>query len=206
VRQSQTVAATPSSQRKIWASSLDEGRDQFRRQLEWFGGRIEVEQVHNLLLWREHLDWLERERDEGRVGRIGVTHYAASAFDELARALRTRRFDVVQIPFNPWERECERELLPLATELGVAVSAMRPVGGSGARRRRPRETSPDALRELGVGSWPQALLKWALADDRIDVVIPATRRPEHARENTRAAEGRPFSAEQRAVVERMALE
>ena len=39
---------------KIWARSLEEGRAQYRRQVEWFG-RVEIEQVHNLALWREHL-------------------------------------------------------------------------------------------------------------------------------------------------------
>src|SRR5438552_2242557 len=46
---------------KISARSLGEGRAQYERQRAWFG-RVEVEQVHNLVLWREHLAWLEEER------------------------------------------------------------------------------------------------------------------------------------------------
>src|SRR5206468_373907 len=102
---------------KIWAQSVEEGREQFARQREWFG-RVEIEQIHNLVAWREHLEWLERED----VGKLGVTHYASSAFGELATALRTKRFGVVQLPYN--QRECERELLPLAAELGIAVIVM----------------------------------------------------------------------------------
>jgi diketogulonate reductase-like aldo/keto reductase len=189
---------------KIWARSVDEGREQFRRQLEWYDGRVDVEQVHNLVLWREHLEWLERDRDAGRIGKIGVTHYASSSFRELADALRTRRFDVLQVPYNPWERDAERELLPLAAELGVAVIAMRPLGGSGEDGRRRRNLSREQLDELGVETWAQALLKWALADERIDAVIPATRRPERARENARAGAGPRLTAEQRHLVERLA--
>jgi len=189
---------------KIWADSLEEGRSQFADQLVWYGGRVEIEQVHNLVLWREHLEWIERERDEGRVGRIGVTHYSPSAFDGLAEALRTKRFDVVQLPYNPWERECERVLLPLAAELGVAVIAMRPVGGSGEDGRRRRGLTDEERDALGVETWTQALLKWALADERIDLVIPATRSPEHARENAAAGDGAPFDADQRTLVERLA--
>ena len=38
---------------------------------------------------------------EGRVDLLGVTHYEASAFDEVARALRTGKFDAVQLSDNP---------------------------------------------------------------------------------------------------------
>jgi len=185
---------------KIWARGVDEGREQFRRQLEWFG-RVEIEQIHNLVAWEAHLEWLERERAEGRVERLGVTHYSPSAFGQLADALRTRRFETVQLPLNPHERECELELLPLAAELGVAVIVMRPLGEGALVRRTPPES---VLDELGVETWPQALLKWALSDERVDVVIPATRNPEHARAN--AAAGTPpwFDDEQRRLVERFA--
>jgi diketogulonate reductase-like aldo/keto reductase len=186
---------------KIWADTVEEGRAQFARQLDWFGGRVDVEQVHNLVAWRDHLPWLEEERDAGRIGRIGVTHYARSAFGELAAALRTGRFDVLQVPYSPWERDCERELLPLCDELGVAVIAMRPLGGSGESRRRRVELTESQRGELGADTWAQALLSWALADRRIDLVIPATSRPERARENTRVAD---LDSQQRALVERLA--
>ena len=185
---------------KIWARSVDEGREQFRRQRDWFG-RVEIEQVHNLVAWREHLDWIERERDAGTVDRIGVTHYAASAFGELAEALRTRRFDALQIPLNPHERACERQLLPLAEELGVAVIVMRPLGEGALLRRSPPQ---NVLDQLGVESWPEALLKWALSDTRVDAVIPATISPEHARANARAGEKPWFGSEERRVVEQFA--
>jgi diketogulonate reductase-like aldo/keto reductase len=189
---------------KIWASSLAEGREQFARQLEWYGGRVEVEQIHNLLLWQEHVEWLRAEQDADRIGKLGVTHYQASAFGRLADALRTKAFQVLQIPYNPWERECERELLPLAAELGVAVIAMRPLGGSGEDRRRRVELTDAQKSELGVESWPEALLNWALGDERIDSVIPATKSPERARANARAGEGPRFTPEQRALVEELA--
>jgi len=198
-RRDEAIVAT-----KIWARSVAEGREQFARQLEWYGGRVEVEQVHNLVLWREQLDWLEAERAEGCIGRLGVTHYDTSAFDSLAEALRTKHFEVLQVPYNPWERDCERELLPLAAELGVAVIAMRPLGGSGEDRRRRVELTAAQRDELGVESWAEALLRWALADERIDSVIPATSKPERARANARAGDGTRFTDEQRALVERLA--
>jgi diketogulonate reductase-like aldo/keto reductase len=188
---------------KIWAGSVEEGREQLARQLDWFG-RVEVEQVHNLVAWREHLPWLEAERDRGSIDLLGVTHYSAAASGELAAALRTGHFQTLQVPYNPLERECERELLPLAAELGVAVIAMRPLSEGALLRREPAARELEPLRPFGVDTWAQALLKWALSDERIDVVIPATRNPEHARANARA--GRPpwLGAEERALVERLA--
>jgi diketogulonate reductase-like aldo/keto reductase len=185
---------------KIWAPSVVEGRRQLADQLSWFG-TVEVEQIHNLVSWREHLDWLEREREQGRVGTLGVTHYSPSAFGELAAALRTGRFETVQLPLNPLERECEHELLPLAAELGLAVIVMRPLGEGSLVRREPRA---EALAALGVETWAEALLKWALSDERVDVVIPATSDPQHARVNARA--GRPpwFGSEERRLVESLA--
>ena len=196
-RDSVTVAT------KIWAPAVDQGRAQYEDQRRWFD-RVDVEQVHNLVSWREHLPWLEEEREAGRVGRIGVTHYDPSAFRELAEALRTRRFQTIQLPYNPDERECERELLPLAGELGIAVIVMRPLGKGRLLRREPDPRKLEPLRAHGVETWAQALLKWALSDDRVDVVIPATRDPRHADENARAGAPPWFGAEERRLVARLA--
>jgi diketogulonate reductase-like aldo/keto reductase len=187
---------------KIWTPSVDEGREQLRAQLGWYG-RVEVEQIHNLVSWRDHLPWLEEERDAGRIGRVGVTHWNAGAFGELAEAMRTRRFETVQLPYNPHERECERELLPLAAELGMAVIVMRPFG-EGDLLRQPWRAELEPLRSFGVETWPQALLKWILSDERVDLVIPATKHPERARENAAAGVPPWLGPDERALVERLA--
>ena len=133
-----------------------------------------------------------------------MTHYSAGAFDELAAALETKRFDVVQLPYNPHERESERVLLPLSEELGVAVIVMRPFGEGSLLRRSPAPSQLAPLREFGVETWPQALLKWVLSDERVDVAIPATRDPAHARVNAAAGSQPWFGPEERALVEKLA--
>jgi aryl-alcohol dehydrogenase-like predicted oxidoreductase len=188
---------------KIWAPTPDQGREQFARQLEWFG-RVEVEQVHNLVSWREHLGWLEAEREAGRVSRLGVTHYSPFAFDEAADALRTGRLDAVQLPLNPHERAAERTLLPVAEELGLAVIVMRPLAEGELLERSPGPEELEPLAEFGVETWSQALLKWALSDPRVDVVVPGTRNPLHAAQNCRAGSPPWFGPEERALVERLA--
>jgi diketogulonate reductase-like aldo/keto reductase len=188
---------------KIWAETVEEGKQQLGRQLDWFG-HVEVEQVHNLVAWQQHLPWLEDERGAGRIGRVGVTHYSPAAFPELERALRSGRFQTLQVPLNPYERECEEALLPLAAELDVAVLVMRPLGQGSLLRRPPSQAELEPLRDFGIETWAQALLKWALSDERVDVVIPATRNPAHARANAQAGEPPWLGRRERALVERLA--
>ena len=188
---------------KIWTPSAGQAGQQLAAQLAWFG-RVDLEQIHNLVAWRAHLPLLEAERDAGRIVRIGVTHYSPGAFDELARAMRTGRFDAVQLPLNPRERSAERVLLPLADELGLAVVVMRPLGEGTLLRHSPAAAELAPLAAFGVHTWPQALLKWALSDGRVDVVIPATRDPAHARENAQAGSPPWLGQEERAYVERLA--
>jgi diketogulonate reductase-like aldo/keto reductase len=198
-RRAQAIVAT-----KIWAPTTEQGRAQFEQQLGWFG-RVEIEQVHNLVAWEEHLPWLESERAAGRIDRIGLTHWSAGSFGELERALRSGRFDTVQLPMSPREREAEQRLFPLAQELGIAVIVMRPFGGTGAPllRRAPSAAELAPLRQYGIETWAQALLKWVLSDSRVDLVIPATSRPERAVENAAAGSPPWLGPDERAYVERL---
>jgi aryl-alcohol dehydrogenase-like predicted oxidoreductase len=198
-RRAEALVAT-----KVWTSSDDEAERQVERALGWYGGRVDLYQVHNLVSWPERLAMLERERDRGAVVAIGATHYSPSAFGELARVMRTGRIAAIQIPYNPHERDAEREILPLADELGLGVVVMRPLGAGRLVRRPPDGAQLEPLRAFGVETWAQALLKWVLSDPRCHVAIPATSRPGRMREN--AAAGAPpwFDDEARALVARLA--
>src|SRR5262249_4013214 len=147
---------------KIWTPSAAEGEAQAQRALGYFGGRIDLYQIHNLVAWRDHLPMLERLRDAGQVGVIGATHYEPSAFDELAAVMRTGRIGAIQIPYNPLERDVERVILPLAAELGLGVVVMPPFGEGVLMRRTPSPSALEPLRPFGVTSWSDALIEWVV--------------------------------------------
>ena len=198
-RRSQALVAT-----KVWAATAAEGRTQIERALGFFSGIIDLYQIHNLLNWREQLVLLEQERDAGRVRAIGATHYSPAAFGELRRVIETGRVAAIQIPYNPLEREVERDILPLAAERGLGVVVMRPFGEGALMRRPPADEQLAPLRPFGVTTWAQALLKWVLSDPRCQIAIPATSRPERMAENAAAGDPPWFGADERALVARLA--
>lgn len=188
---------------KVWASDRREGRSQIDRALGWYG-RVECYQVHNLVAWKQHLPLLEALREEGRVDVVGATHYQPAAFGELAAVMRTGRIGMVQIPYNPFERQVESEILPLAAELGMGVLVMRPLGGGRLVGRPPDDARLEPLRPFGVTTWAQALLRWVLSDPRVTAVIPATSRLGRMSENAAAGDGPWFGRAERDLVARLA--
>jgi aryl-alcohol dehydrogenase-like predicted oxidoreductase len=185
---------------KLWTPDDDEAERQAERALRWYGGRVDVYQVHNLVRTRRRLGLLQRLRSEGRVRVIGATHYQPAAFPDLLALMRAGQIDQIQIPYNARDREAEREILPAAADLGIGVIVMRPLG-EGALARKPVSREVLApLAPFGVETWAQALLKFILSDPRVSCVIPATSRPERMRENARAGEPPWFGPEERELV------
>jgi aryl-alcohol dehydrogenase-like predicted oxidoreductase len=198
-RRSEAFVAT-----KVWTPSPAEGEAQLSRAVDWFGGRVDLMQIHNLVAWPEHLAMLEKARDAGTVGLVGATHWSASAFAELANVMRTGRLDAIQIPYNPREAAVEREILPLAADLGLGVVVMRPFGEGGLLRADPGPAALAPLAPFGVETWAQALLKWILSDPRCHVAIPATSRPDRLAENAAAGEPPWFGSDERNLISRLA--
>jgi aryl-alcohol dehydrogenase-like predicted oxidoreductase len=189
---------------KVWAGSFREGREQIRRALGWYGGVVDLYQIHNLVGWREYLPYLEELRAAGTIRAVGITHYSASAFDEMARIVKSGRVTAIQIPLNPQEREVERHLLPLAAERQVGVVVMRPLGQGALARRAPAARELGFLAEHGLRTWAQALLNWGVSDPRVSVSIPATGRAGHMEDNCAVGSARRFDAATRERVAALA--
>lgn len=186
---------------KVWTPSGRDADAQIRRALDWYDGRVDIYQIHNLVAWQEHLPRLEGLRAEGRVTVIGATHYSHGAFPELMDVMRTGRIQMIQVPYNAADRVVERRVLPLAEELGLGVLVMRPLGAGALVRRPPEPAALERLAAFGVETWAQALLKWVLSDSRVHSVIPATSKAARATENAVAGSPPWFDPETREYVE-----
>ena len=189
---------------KVWTSNDGEAERQIERSLSYFGGRVELYQVHNLVAVERRLNTLHRLKDEGRVRAVGATHYSRAAFGDLMSVMRSGRVEFVQVPYNAAETTAAEELLPLAEELGLGVIAMVPFGSGRLVRRAPLQSDLEPLREFGVETWAQALLKFVLSDRRVSSAIPATTSPERMRENARAGDPPWFGEEERRYVAELA--
>lgn len=198
-RRPEAIVAT-----KVWTADHNEAERQIDASLGYFGGHVEVLQVHNLVEWPTRLDQLERRRDAGQIDVVAATHWQASAFDAMEEVMRTGRVAAVQLPYNPHQREVEERLLPLAADLGLGVILMRPFAAGGLVGRAPSAEDLAPLTEFGVTTWPQALLKYGLSHPATTVSIPATTRPERMAENAAAGNGPWFGPEEKALVERLA--
>jgi aryl-alcohol dehydrogenase-like predicted oxidoreductase len=189
------LAATGSRRRafvasKVWTRGRAEGLRQMNDSLRLLRAEpLDLMQIHNLVDWRTQLATLREWQAAGRIRYLGITHYHAGAYAELAAVMRAERLDFLQINYSLDEREVERLILPLAAERGMAVLINRPFGGGDLLRRLRQRPLPPWAAEIGAASWAQLLLKFVLAQPAVTCVIPGTGRAEHMADNAGAGLG-----------------
>jgi diketogulonate reductase-like aldo/keto reductase len=183
---------------KVWTTGKQEGIASMERSFARLQTKkLDLIQVHNLIDARTHLATLRSWKEEGRVRYIGITHYASSAYSEVAKLLRSETIDFLQINYSLGEREAEKEILPLAQDRGVAVLVNRPFGGGDLFSRVRQKPLPEWAPEFDCNSWAQFLLKWIVSHSAVTCAIPATANVHHLEDNMRAGIGRLPDAKQR---------
>jgi aryl-alcohol dehydrogenase-like predicted oxidoreductase len=175
---------------KVWTSGRDAGIRQMEESLRRLRTElVDLMQVHNLVDWRTHLDTLRSWKRQGKIRYIGVTHYTASAYDQLARVLETEDLDFVQLNYSMAERDAERRLLPLAADKRIAVLANRPFAAGGLFSKLRGKPLPPWAHEIGCTSWAQFLLKFVISHPAVTCAIPATSKLQHLTDNMEAGVG-----------------
>ncbi|MCL2898764.1 aldo/keto reductase [Brenneria tiliae] len=175
---------------KVWTQGRQRGIEQMQDSMRLLQRPIDLMQVHNLMDWREHLATLRQWKEESRIRYLGVTHYTASAYDQLEKVLLAEKPDFLQINYALNDREAERRILPLAREHGVAVLINRPFGGGSLLRNILRQPLPAWSGDYDCASWPQLLLKFCLSHPAVTCVIPGAGNPRHMADNLQAGRGR----------------
>jgi len=175
---------------KVWTSGRDAGVRQMDESFKRLRTqRMDLMQVHNLVDYRVHLSTLRRWKEEGKVRYIGVTHYTASAHDELARVLAGEDLDFVQINYSLGERDAEKRLLPVAADRRIAVLINRPLGAGGLFTKVRGKPLPAWANEVGCASWAQFFLKFVISHPAVTCAIPATSKTAHLIDNMQAGVG-----------------
>lgn len=183
---------------KVWTRGREEGIAQMEESFRLLQtDRIDLMQIHNLLDWKTHLPTLRKWKEEGRIRYIGITHYTASAYDEVEAVLKAEPLDFLQINYALDDRGVEKRILPLCRERGVAVLCNRPFGGGGLLARLKDKPLPGWAAQVGVNSWPQLALKFLLAHSAVTCVIPGTGNPRYMADNAGAGFGPMLTGAQR---------
>jgi diketogulonate reductase-like aldo/keto reductase len=175
---------------KVWTSGKQAGIRQMEDSMKKLRvERLDLMQVHNLVDVSTHLATLRDWKAAGRIRYLGVTHYHAGAHADLEKVIARGDVDFVQVNYSLVEPEAERRLLRVAADTRTAVIVNRPFAEGALFRRTKGQPLPDWAKDIGCASWAQFALKWVLADPAVTCVIPGTRNPAHAADNTGAATG-----------------
>ena len=176
---------------KVWTGSTAAGRPQIEASArKWGVERFDLLQVHNLKNWEGHLETLQEMKANGEITHIGVTTSHGRRHDLLETVLERQPLDFVQLTYNPVDREVEDRLLPLARERNMGVIVNRPFQRGSLTRHLSSAALPSLAQDIGATSWAQLILAFILSHPAVTVVIPATTRVDHVREN-KAAEQLP---------------
>jgi aryl-alcohol dehydrogenase-like predicted oxidoreductase len=186
---------------KVWTEGRAAGIEQMNRSMNLLRcERIDLMQIHNLVDWRTHLATLRAWKEAGRIRYLGITHYSSSAYADMEKIMRAEPLDFVQLNYSLDDREAEHRLLPLAAERGVAVLVNLPFGAGRLLRSVRGKPLPPWLREAGCETWPEALLRFTLANPAVTCVIAGTGNASHMAENCRAGED---AVSEESIVERL---
>lgn len=199
------IGDTPTlfSATKVWTSGRQAGIQQMEEaERLWGVSSFDLLQVHNLVDWSTHLQWLTRWKEEGRLRYTGITTSHGSRHQEFAELMRHQPFDFVQFTYSLGNRGAEASLLPLAQEHGKAVIINRAFQGGSLFSRVRGKPLPGFVADFGCQSWAQFFLKWVTSHPAVTCVIPATSKLHHLEDNMGAMQGRLPTADERQEMER----
>ena len=160
-------------------------------------GKVELLQVHNLRNMAQAMPYARELQAQGKAKYVGITHYPDAGLPELEKLMRSEKLDFIQVHYSVNSPLAAETVLPLAQDKGVAVIVNRAFDDGKLFARVKDEPLPAWAGEVGVTSWAQMFLKFALSHPAVTVVIPATGKPGRQLDQLRAGIGPLLSAAQK---------
>lgn len=166
--------------------------------------------------WAQRDEWqkaVEKLKREGKIRFMGVSVNRWEP-DNVVDTLRTGMIDTVQVIYNIFDQAPEDKLFPLCRELNIGVIARVPFDEGSLTGTLTKETTfpkddwrstyfvpenlknsvdrADALRPLIPGNMtmPELALRFILANDDVDTIIPGMRKLRNVEANLRTSDGK----------------
>ena len=171
--------------------------------------KIDLMQIHNVGFADRaevtaQLALLREWKGRGLFRYVGVTHSQdqENANERLIELMRNEKLDFMQVNYSMAERSVEQRLLPAAAETGTAVLVNLPFARARLFRAVRGKPVPAWAAEFDATTWGQFFLKYILASDAVNCVIPGMDKPEYVVDNLNAGRGRlPDAAMRKKMVE-----
>ena len=171
--------------------------------------KIDLMQIHNVGFADRaevtaQLALLREWKGRGLFRYVGVTHSQdqENANERLIELMRNEKLDFMQVNYSMAERSVEQRLLPAAAETGTAVLVNLPFARARLFRAVRGKPVPAWAAEFDATTWGQFFLKYILASEAVNCVIPGMDKPEYVVDNLNAGRGRlPDAAMRKKMVE-----
>lgn len=171
--------------------------------------KIDLMQIHNVGFAERgevaaQLALLREWKGRGVYRYLGVTHSQDQerANDRLIELMRTEKLDFMQVNYSMAERSVEQRLLGVAVETGTAILVNLPFARARLFRAVKGRPVPEWAKEFDAPTWGQFFLKYILASEAVNCVLPGTDKPEYMVDNLDAGRTRlPNAAQRKRMVE-----
>ncbi len=137
-----------------------------------------------------HWDVFRRWKDEGLTRHIGLARHQAKYYDAMMKVMKTGTMDFLQVNLSPLETEAEAHILPMAKDLGVAVTINRPFINGRYFSIVKGHSLPAWAVEFDCTSWAQFSIKYVLSHPAVNCVLTETSNPKHVLDNLGGGFGR----------------
>lgn len=165
--------------------------------------KVELLLVHNLRALDIAWPYAQELKAQGLARYIGFTHYLESGHAATTQALQQLKPDFVQINYSVNAPQAAQTVFPAAQDVGAAVMVNRAFDDGKLFAAVQGKPLPGWAEELGITSWSQLFLKFAISHPAVTVVIPATSRPDRQADQLNAGTGPLLSEAQQAELTAM---